>query len=90
MSPDVSDPSARDLSYDGLFEAYCEEVDALIRGGVDAIIIETVFDTLNCKAAIDASVQTMEKAGRKLPIMVSVTISDLPGRTLSGQTLEAF
>ena len=90
MSPDVSDPSARDLSYDGLFEAYCEEVDALIRGGVDAIIIETVFDTLNCKAAIDASVQTMEKAGRKLPIMVSVTISDLAGRTLSGQTLEAF
>ena len=90
MSPDVSDPSARDLSYDELFNAYCEEVEALIRGGVDAIIIETVFDTLNCKAAIDASVQTMEKAGRKLPIMVSVTISDLAGRTLSGQTLEAF
>lgn len=90
MSPDVSDPSARDLTYDELFDAYCEEVDALIRGGVDAILIETVFDTLNCKAAIDASVASMEKSGRRLPIMVSVTISDLAGRTLSGQTLDAF
>ena len=90
MSPDVSDPSARDLTYDELFDAYCEEVEALIRGGVDAILIETVFDTLNCKAAIDASVASMEKSGRRLPIMVSVTISDLAGRTLSGQTLDAF
>ncbi|WP_051220177.1 methionine synthase [Prevotella sp. AGR2160] len=91
MSPDVSDPAARDLTYDELFDAYTEEIGALIEGGVDAIIVETVFDSLNCKIAIDAALQERERAGKPdLPIMVSVTISDLAGRTLSGQTLDAF
>lgn len=80
----------RDISYDELLEAYMEETEALIAGGVDAILIETVFDTLNCKAAIDATRQSMESQHRQLPIMVSVTVSDMSGRTLSGQTLEAF
>lgn len=91
MSPDVSDPAARDLTYDELFDAYTEEIGGLIDGGADAIIIETVFDSLNCKVAIDAALQERERAGKPdLPIMVSVTISDLAGRTLSGQTLDAF
>ncbi len=88
LSPDVNDPAARDITYDELFEAYSEQIRGLIAGGVDAILIETIFDTLNCKAAIDAA-QT-EMGEKKLPIMVSVTVSDLAGRTLSGQTLEAF
>lgn len=90
MSPDVNDPAARDMDYDTLLEAYIEQIDALIEGGVDVLLLETVFDTLNVKAAIDASLQVMEKRGVDLPIMVSVTISDLAGRTLSGQTLGAF
>ncbi len=90
LSPDVNDPAARDITYDELLDAYREQIDALIDGGVDLILIETIFDTLNCKAAIDAATQSMEAKGRKLPIMVSVTVSDLSGRTLSGQTLEAF
>ena len=90
MSPDVSDPARRDLTYDELFEAYREQADALIEGGVDALLIETIFDSLNAKCAIDASMQAMQARGVELPIMLSVTISDLAGRTLSGQTLEAF
>ena len=90
MSPDVSNPAARDLSYDDLFDAYCQQMSALIEGGVDALLIETIFDTLNAKAAIDAAMTTMRQAGRELPIMLSVTVSDLGGRTLSGQTLDAF
>ena len=90
MSPDVSDPARRDLSYDQLFDAYSEQIDSLIEGGVDALLIETVFDTLNAKVAIAASMRAMERAGRQLPLMLSVTISDAAGRTLSGQTLEAF
>lgn len=90
MSPDVSDPAYRDITYDELYDAYAEQVDGLIEGGVDAILIETIFDTLNAKAAIDASTQVMAKYGRQLPIMLSVTLSDLAGRTLSGQTMEAF
>lgn len=90
MSPDVNDPAARDMDYDTLLEAYIEQIDALVEGGVDVLLLETVFDTLNVKAAIDASLQVMEKRGVDLPIMVSVTISDLAGRTLSGQTLGAF
>lgn len=89
MSPDVSNPALRDLSYDELWDAYYEEADALIEGGVDALLIETVFDTLNAKVAIDASMQAMEKYGKKLPLMLSITVSDLAGRTLSGQTLDA-
>lgn len=90
MSPDVSDPAARDLTYDDLFDAYAEQMDALIEGGVDALLIETIFDTLNSKAAVDAAMEAMRRRGVELPIMLSVTISDLAGRTLSGQTLDAF
>ena len=90
MSPDVSNPAARDITYNELYDAYCEQIGALIEGGVDAILIETVFDTLNAKAAIDASLAEMEKVGKKLPVMISMTVSDMAGRTLSGQTIEAF
>ena len=90
MSPDVSDPAARDLDYDTLLTAYDEQVDALIDGGVDALLIETIFDSLKAKVAIDAAMRVMERRKIELPIMLSVTVSDLAGRTLSGQTLEAF
>ncbi len=90
MSPDVSDPAARDLTYGELLKAYIEQMDALIEGGADLILIETIFDTLNAKAAIDAALSAMDSRGRELPIMLSVTVSDLAGRTLSGQTLGAF
>ena len=90
MSPDVADPGARAITYDQLYEAYLEQIDALAEGGVDLLLIETIFDTLNAKAAIDAARQVSEQWQRPLPIMLSVTISDLAGRTLSGQTLDAF
>lgn len=90
MSPDVSDPAKRDLTYDSLFESYSEQVAAMIEGGIDVILIETIFDTLNAKVAVDASISEMCKAGVELPVMLSVTITDLSGRTLSGQTLDAF
>ena len=90
MSPDVSNPALRELDYDTLFDAYYEEADALIEGGVDALLIETVFDTLNAKVAIDASLHAMQRRGCEVPLMVSMTVSDLAGRTLSGQTLDAF
>ncbi|MBR6275773.1 MAG: methionine synthase [Prevotella sp.] len=90
MSPDVSNPALRDLTYGQLFEAYVEQMDALIEGGVDALLIETVFDTLNSKCAVDAAMTVMQRRGVELPIMLSVTISDLAGRTLSGQTMEAY
>jgi len=89
MSPDVSNPALRDLTYDELYEAYFEEADALIEGGVDALLIETIFDTLNAKVALDASIQAMKKHEKQLLLMLSVTVSDLAGRTLSGQTLDA-
>lgn len=90
MSPDVSNPAAREITYDELFTDVCEQVDGLIEGGVDVILIETIFDTLNCKAMIDAALTMMEKHGVELPIMISLTVSDLAGRTLSGQTVDAF
>ena len=90
MSPDVSDPSAREVTYDEMFEAYKEQMNGLIAGGVDALLIETIFDTLNAKCAVDAAMQSMVEKGVELPVMLSVTISDLAGRTLSGQTLDAF
>ena len=90
MSPDVSNPALRELSYDELFDAYLEQADALLEGGVDALLIETIFDTLNAKVAIDASLSAMQQCGREVPIMLSATVSDLAGRTLSGQTLDAF
>ena len=90
ISPDVNDPAKRGVTYDELVEAYDEQIEALVEGGVDALLIETIFDTLNAKAAIYAAECVMERMGRRLPIMLSVTISDAAGRTLSGQTLEAF
>ena len=90
MSPDVSNPAARELTYDELLVAYKEQMDGLIEGGVDALLIETIFDTLNAKCAIDAAMCSMQEKGIELPIMLSVTISDLAGRTLSGQTLDAL
>ena len=90
MSPDVSNPAAREMIYDELLNAYGEQVDGLMEGGVDALLIETIFDTLNAKCAVDAAMQVMQRRGKELPIMLSVTISDLAGRTLSGQTLNAF
>ena len=90
MSPDVSDPAARDLTYDELYFAYEEQIKGLLDGGVDALLIETIFDTLNAKVAIDVAINAMEARNLELPIMLSVTVSDLAGRTLSGQTLEAF
>ena len=90
MSPDVSNPAARDIDYDQMFDAYVEQMTALLEGGVDALLIETVFDTLNAKAALSAAIKAMDIKMRVVPIMVSATISDLAGRTLSGQTLEAF
>ena len=90
ISPDVNDPAKRGITYDELVEAYDEQIEALIEGGVDALLIETIFDTLNAKAAIYAAERVMERMARRLPIMLSVTISDAAGRTLSGQTLDAF
>ena len=90
MSPDVSNPALRELSYDTLFDVYLEQADALLEGGVDALLIETIFDTLNAKVAIDASLTAMQQRGREVPLMLSATVSDLAGRTLSGQTLDAF
>ena len=89
MSPDVSNPAARELDYATLYEDYLEQIEALEEGGVDAVLIETVFDTLNAKAAIDATMEVERRTGRDLPIMLSITVSDLAGRTLSGQTLDA-
>ena len=90
MSPDVSNPAMRDITYDELLDAYMEQADALMEGGVDAVLIETIFDSLNAKCCIDACMRVMEKRQKQIPIMVSVTVSDLAGRTLSGQTLDAF
>ena len=90
MSPDVNNPAFRALTFDELQTAYCEQMEALLEGGVDALLIETIFDTLNAKAAIRAADLSMEKTGRKVPLMLSVTVSDIAGRTLSGQTLDAF
>lgn len=90
MSPDVSNPAAREITYETLFLAYSEQISALIDGGVDALLVETIFDTLNAKTAIDAAMSEMAKRKVELPIMLSVTVSDLAGRTLSGQTIEAF
>ena len=90
MSPDVSNPAKRELTYDVLFSAYEEQIKALIEGGVDVLLIETIFDTLNAKVAIDAAIQVMAQQKLELPIMLSATVSDLAGRTLSGQTLDAF
>jgi len=90
ISPDVNDPGARNTSFDELVETYTEATQGLIKGGADLILIETIFDTLNAKAAIFAVQQVFEQSGIELPIMISGTITDASGRTLSGQTPEAF
>lgn len=90
MSPDVNDPAMRAVTFDNLFGAYREQIIALIDGGVDLLLFETVFDTLNLKAGLDAARAAMEETGKKCPVMVSVTISGPDGRTFSGQTLKAF
>lgn len=90
ISPDVNDPGFRNVSFDELVESYGEAAAALAEGGVDLFLVETVFDTLNAKAAIFALMDLEERTGRHIPIMISGTITDLSGRTLSGQTPEAF
>jgi 5-methyltetrahydrofolate--homocysteine methyltransferase len=90
LSPDVNDPGYRAISFDELVEAYRLQTSGLIDGGVDMILIETVFDTLNCKAALYAVNELLEERGLDMPVMVSGTITDASGRTLSGQTTEAF
>lgn len=90
ISPDVNDPGFRNVSFDELVEAYSESTRALIEGGSDLILIETIFDTLNAKACAFAVESVFEEIGRKLPVMISGTITDASGRTLSGQTTEAF
>ena len=90
LSPDVNDPGFRGVSFDELVEAYLEQVRGLADGGADLFLVETVFDTLNCKAALFAIGEYLESSGKDLPIMISGTITDASGRTLSGQTVEAF
>jgi len=90
ISPDVNDPTHRAISFDALREAYAEQARGLVQGGADLLLIETIFDTLNAKAAIVAVREVLEELGRELPLMISVTITDRSGRTLSGQTLDAF
>ena len=90
MSSDVSDPGARSVSFGQLVEAYAEQARGLIDGGADILLVETVFDVLNCKAALFAIENVFEEKGIRLPVMVSGTITDASGRTLTGQTLEAF
>ena len=90
ISPDVNDPGFRAIHFDELVEAYYQQMNALCEGGVDLFLIETVFDTLNAKAALYAADVHRERSGKEIPIMVSGTITDRSGRTLTGQTTEAF
>ena len=90
LSPDVNDPARRDVTFETCAAAYKEQASGLVEGGADLLLIETVFDTLNAKAAIFAVEELFEEIGEKLPVMISGTITDLSGRTLSGQTVEAF
>ena len=90
MSPDVNDPGYRAVTFDDLVVAYSEQINALIDGGVDILLIETIFDTLNAKAALFAVDSILDKRNISVPIMISGTITDASGRTLSGQTVEAF
>lgn len=90
ISPDVNDPAKRNVTFDELVEAYMESTEALLAGGADIILIETIFDTLNAKAAIFAVESVFDNMGARVPVMISGTITDASGRTLSGQTAEAF
>ena len=90
LSPDVNDPGFREIDFDFLKDVYREQADALIEGGVDFILIETIFDTLNAKAGIMAVLEAQLELGRDVPLMLSMTLTDLSGRNLSGHTVEAF
>jgi len=90
LSPDVNDPGYREVTFAEVKAVYREQIDALVEGGVDFILIETVFDTLNCKAGIMAALEAEAALGRELPIMISMTLTDLSGRNLSGHTVEGF
>ena len=90
ISPDVNDPAARNVTFDQLVAAYLEQTRALVEGGVDILMVETIFDTLNCKAALFAIDSFFEESGKRLPLMISGTVTDASGRILSGQTVPAF
>lgn len=90
ISPDVNDPGARNIHFDALRNAYREQAEALFEGGVDLFLVETIFDTLNAKAALFALDEFFEESGERLPVMISGTVTDASGRILSGQTVEAF
>jgi 5-methyltetrahydrofolate--homocysteine methyltransferase len=90
LSPDVNDPGYRAIEYDDLKDVYKDQAGALLDGGVDFILIETVFDTLNCKAAIMAVKEVEEERGQEIPVMISMTVTDMSGRNLSGHSVEAF
>ena len=90
ISPDVNDPAFRAVSFDQLRQTYFDQALALLEGGVDLLIVETIFDTLNAKAALFAIAEAFEKSAKKVPLMISGTVADKSGRTLSGQTVEAF
>lgn len=90
ISPDVNDPGARNVTYDQLVATYSEAIAGLVEGGADILLVETIFDTLNAKAALFAVETFFDKVGQRLPVIVSGTITDASGRTLSGQTPEAF
>jgi 5-methyltetrahydrofolate--homocysteine methyltransferase len=90
LSPDVNDPGYREVDFDQMKTVYSEQIEALVEGGVDFILIETIFDTLNAKAAIMATLEAEQALGRELPLMISMTLTDLSGRNLSGHTVEAF
>jgi len=90
LSPNVNDPAFREVDFDQVKAVYREQIDALVDGGVDFILVETIFDTLNAKAAIIATLEAEQDLGRELPLMISMTLTDLSGRNLSGHTVEAF
>ena len=90
LSPNVNDPAYREVDFDQVKAVYREQIDALVAGGVDFILIETIFDTLNAKAAVMATLEAEQDLGRELPLMISMTLTDLSGRNLSGHTVEAF
>lgn len=90
LSPNVNDPAFREVDFDQVKAVYREQIDALVEGGVDFVLVETIFDTLNAKAAIMATLEAEQALGRELPLMISMTLTDLSGRNLSGHTVEAF
>ncbi|HJS41300.1 MAG TPA: homocysteine S-methyltransferase family protein [Sphingomicrobium sp.] len=90
LSPNVNDPAYREVDFDTVKAVYREQIDALVEGGIDFVLIETIFDTLNAKAAIMAALEAEKSLGRELPIMISMTLTDLSGRNLSGHTVEGF